>query len=397
MEKQQILEVGQILELEIGAIAHGGHFIARYEGRVIFVRYGITGERVRAQITQVSSKVVRADVLEVLSASPARVTPPCEYFGPGGCGGCDFQHIDLGYQRALKLQVLTEQFSRLGGIDLTPLAPDLTGAPGESGLHWRNRVDFALTPKGEIGFYRSRSKEVIAIKDCLIADGGMDVPALAQKRYKAGERISVISTSTGQRAIYQGAKQLVGDGKLTEQVNGYRYEVSPHSFWQGHRQAAEILSKEVIAQSQLHPQDVALDLYGGVGLFTAPMARKVGPNGQVIMVEMEGSSTQDAERNFAGASNVKIIKARAELALAKLTRADVIVLDPPRIGVDAQVIAQILRLAPRRVVYISCDPASLARDVSALIAGGYILERVHGLDLFPMTAHIESVVTLVHR
>lgn len=391
------LEVGQIIELEVGPVAHGGHFISRHNGRVVFLRYAITGERVRAKITQISSKVVRADAVEILEAAAARVSPPCQYFSPGGCGGCDFQHIDLSFQRALKLKVLIEQFARIGGIDILPLAPDVQAAPGDKGLHWRTRVDFATTPSGQIGFYKSRSKDVLAVKDCLVVEEKIGTPELSKARYRGGERVTALATSTGQVAVFQGNRQLAGEMELTERVAGYNFHISKDSFWQGHKSAAQILVNEVLEQAAVHPQEVVLDLYGGAGLFSAALAAKVGPNGKVIMIEMEGSSIQDAERNFAGAKNVQIVKGRVERALAKIERADVVVLDPPRIGCDAMAINEILRLLPRRVVYVSCDPASLARDVKLLVDGGYKLERVQGFDLFPMTAHLESVVTLTHR
>ena len=182
---QERLKVGQVVQVEIGPVAHGGHFVARYNGQVIFVRHGITGEVSNIKITAVSSKIAHADVIEVVQASPERVKPPCEY--AGSCGGCDFQHINLATQRNFKSEIVKEQFLRIGKIDLAALGFDLNVKAVEpaDGLHWRTRMDFAVSSNGRIGLFGARSNEVVEIKDCLIADARMNVSELATREWKS--------------------------------------------------------------------------------------------------------------------------------------------------------------------------------------------------------------------
>jgi tRNA/tmRNA/rRNA uracil-C5-methylase (TrmA/RlmC/RlmD family) len=174
------LEVGDRVTVEIGNVAHGGHFIARHEGQIIFVRHGITGEKALIEITGTSSKVVRGDVVEVIEASPARVEAPCKYAHPGGCGGCDFQHIDIAFQRELKRRVVVEQFARLGGLEVDL---DVKGVEPLNGLHWRTRMDFAVSLRGHLGLFGARSNEVIEIDNCLLAVENMSVPDIAQRKW----------------------------------------------------------------------------------------------------------------------------------------------------------------------------------------------------------------------
>ena len=178
------LVVGQQVTVEIEKIAHGGHCVARFEGQVIFVRYAIPGESALVEITSVNSKMARGDAISILSASPHRVEAPCKYAIPGGCGGCDFQHINLAYQRELKAAVIVEQFSRLGGLEISCEVKEVLPADG---LHWRTRMDFAIGDDGRIGLYANRSNEVIEIDDCLIADEAMNIPALSDRRWNGDD------------------------------------------------------------------------------------------------------------------------------------------------------------------------------------------------------------------
>jgi tRNA/tmRNA/rRNA uracil-C5-methylase (TrmA/RlmC/RlmD family) len=160
------VKVGDRLTLVVGPVAHGGHFVARHGGQVIFVRHALPDEKVLVEITSVSSKLARADAIEILEASPQRVAAPCRFSGPGLCGGCDFQHVNIDYQRELKRAVVREQFSRLAKIELDL---DVVGVEPKDGLHWRTRMDFAMSANGKPGLYSSRSNEVIEIDKCLIA------------------------------------------------------------------------------------------------------------------------------------------------------------------------------------------------------------------------------------
>ncbi len=382
------LKVGDRITVEIGPIAHGGHFIARHKGQVIFVRYGITGEEAIVEITSTSSKLARGDAIEILKASEDRVVPPCKYAVPGGCGGCDFQHIEISAQLELKRSVIREQFSRLGRIEI-----DLDVLPVEptNGLHWRTRMDFAISKNGKPGLYSARSKEVTEIDKCLIAVEAINDPAMFARNWKGEDRLEVAVSSSGEKNVSRGGRSISGPTQLHEVVGEHTYEISPTSFWQSHSSAPQTLTKLVMDLMALRPGDQVCDLYGGVGLFTAPMAEDVGDIGKVHLIESSHRATQDALKIFEKKKNVVVHSGRVEQKLPLINRVDVILLDPPRTGAGEMVIKQMLAKKPRTIVYVSCDPASMARDARALEEGGYHLNHIVGFDLFPMTQHVECV------
>jgi len=382
------LKVGDRITVEIGPIAHGGHFIARHKGQVIFVRYGITGEEAVVEITSTSSKLARGDAIEILKASEDRVVPPCKYAVPGGCGGCDFQHIEISAQLELKRSVIREQFSRLGRIEI-----DLDVLPVEptNGLHWRTRMDFAISKNGKPGFYSARSKEVTEIDKCLIAVEAINDPIMFARNWKGEDRLEVAVSSSGEKNVSRGGRSISGPTQLHEVVGEHTYEISPTSFWQSHSAAPQTLTKLVMDLMALRPGDQVCDLYGGVGLFTAPMAEDVGDIGKVHLIESSHRATQDALKIFEKKKNVVVHSGRVEQKLPLINRVDVILLDPPRTGAGEMVIKQMLAKKPRTIVYVSCDPASMARDARALEEGGYHLNHIVGFDLFPMTQHVECV------
>jgi tRNA/tmRNA/rRNA uracil-C5-methylase (TrmA/RlmC/RlmD family) len=383
--------VGEHHVLSIEKVAHGGHFIARHEGQVFFVRHGIPGEKVEVEITGTGSSFVRADAIRIVEASPDRVLPPCEYSHPGGCGGCDFQHIAIQRQRELKGEVIREQFRRIAKQDVDVEVEEV-GDP----LHWRTRVTSTTDDAGKIGFYASRTHTVIAVNDCLIATDEINYPELAKRRWPPGARVEISTSSSGSRSVAiadtaLGAKARMTEGSAIsrESVLGYPLQVSQASFWQSHVKAPEVLSKAVC--EFVHEGDRVLDLYGGVGLFTAALMQVVGQHGSVELIESNTSAIADARRNFADVPNVKIHSGDVSHLLAKIEVADVVVLDPPREGAGKEVILKIIALAPRSLVYVACDPAALARDTLYLQESGYQLRQLRAFDLFPMTHHIECV------
>ena len=382
------LKVGDRITVEIGPIAHGGHFIARHKGQVIFVRYGLTGEEAVVEITSTSSKLARGDAIEILKASEDRVVPPCKYAVPGGCGGCDFQHIEISAQLELKRSVIREQFSRLGRIEI-----DLDVLPVEptNGLHWRTRMDFAISKNGKPGLYSARSKEVTEIDKCLIAVEAINDPTMFARNWKGEDRLEVAVSSSGEKNVSRGGRSISGPTQLHEVVGEHTYQISPTSFWQSHSAAPQTLTKLVMDLMALRPGDQVCDLYGGVGLFTAPMAEDVGDIGKVHLIESSHRATQDALKIFEKMKNVVVHSGRVEQKLPLINRVDVILLDPPRTGAGEMVIKQMLAKKPRTIVYVSCDPASMARDARALEEGGYHLNHIVGFDLFPMTQHVECV------
>ena len=386
-------KVGDILELSIEKVAHGGHFIARYGGQVIFVRHAIPGERCRIIITSTGSSFNRADVIEVLDPSPDRVIAPCSFSHQAGCGGCDFQHISLTRQRQLKSDVIAEQFLRIAKMNVQVDVEEVGGP-----LHWRTRSIATTTKDGKLGFYGSRSHTVVPIQDCIIAVENMEMPELAARTWRGDVRIEIATSNTGERNIALSPKRGEGQARLTEGnqtlhevVAGKTLKVSQDSFWQAHVKAPEVLTEVLLNFAQLQSGDHVLDLYGGVGLFTAAMIDIVGGNGSIDLIESSKSATSDAAKNFANNSNVRIATGDVAKLLPRLAKADVVVLDPPRIGAGKTVLAEIARMGPRAVVYIACDPAALARDTAYFLELGYSIAKIRAFDLFPMTHHIECI------
>jgi len=391
LNAQERLEVGQVIELVIGPVAHGGHFVARHNGQVIFVRHGITNELVKIKITAVSSKIAHADVIEVLTAAPSRVSPPCQHAGK--CGGCDFQHIDLLTQRKLKAEIIKEQFMRIGKIDLPLLGFDLEVNEVEptDGLHWRTRMDFAVSPGGKIGFFGARSNEVVEISQCVIADERMNVGDLAARSWKSDARVEVAVSSTSEVSVMRSGRSISGPTQIVEQVGGNSFKISPEVFWQSHKSAPVTLVKAALAQLGVKGNDHVCDLYSGVGLFAAAILKELGDQGFITLIESDKNAVVDARKVFANKNNVKILQGLVAQQLPIVKRADLILLDPPRTGAGEVVIKQMIKLKPRKIVYVACDPAALARDSKTLIDAGYKLDHISAYDLFPMTQHIECV------
>ncbi|MDP1720405.1 MAG: TRAM domain-containing protein [Candidatus Nanopelagicaceae bacterium] len=383
--------VGERLTVSIEKIAHGGHFIARHEGQVFFVRHAIPGESVEIEITGTGSSFLRADVVKVITPSPDRVSPPCSYSRADGCGGCDFQHISIVRQRQLKGDVIREQFSRIAKMEIE-IEVEEVGSP----LHWRTRISSATNNRGEIGFYASRSHSVVPVKDCLIAAESIKFPELAKRTWPRESRIEISASSEGIRSVAiapagRGSKSRLTEGPqvLTEMIAGHSVEVSQRSFWQSHDLAPEILTQAV--GEDVREGDHLLDLYGGVGLFTAALLDRVGAHGHIDLVESSQSATADARRNFANFPNVSIITGDVLKELSRISRADVVLLDPPREGAGKETVAAIVDLRPRSILYVACDPAALARDTAYLAEIGYEMASLRAFDLFPMTHHVECV------
>lgn len=359
------LNVGDLVEVEVGPVAHGGHFVARHEGRVIFVRHAITDERALVRITEDSGRFLRGDAIEVLAASPDRVDAPCRYAHADGCGGCDFQHVELSAQRGLKAAVVREQLQRLAGLQVPVVVEEVPGAP--DGLGWRTRMQYVWLPDGRRGLRKNHSHEVVAIDDCLIA------APRAEERLRMDPR-----------------------ARVEEQVRGRPFGVDAHGFWQVHPGAAEALVQAVMDGVRPRPGESALDLYAGVGLFSAFLAEAVGSAGSVLAVESDRRAAAHAADNLADQGWASVLCARVDKALASgsLGPAEVVVLDPPRAGAKRQVVEAIAALQPRVIAYVACDPAALARDLAYFAQAGYGLESLRAFDLFPMTHHVECVALL---
>ena len=382
------LQVGQRFTIDVGRVAHGGHFIAHAHGSTIFVRGAITGERVEVEVTEVKKRIAMAETIEVKVPSPHRVDPPCHYFREKACGGCDFQHIDLSYQRSLKAEVVKESFRRIAGIEI---AVDCLAAEGErDGLSWRSRMDFTLTPSRNVALHPYRSDSLTEIDRCLIAGEGIEI-----EKINEFAREQSLAPFERVRVGIDRSDRMVMTGKVEMEVKGKRFLVSLDSFWQPHRSAASTLVGALVERMRPMNGEHVLDLYGGVGLFTAFLRDSVGDGGRVTLVESDPISVKDARSIFKGDTRVTVVSDRVEVALTKIDHCDRILVDPPRSGVGEKALDQMVGLEPRQLLYISCDPATLARDAKRLVDRGFRLDSVVAYDLFPMTEHIESVANFI--
>lgn len=382
------MEIGDQIEVDVSSIAHGGHCVARHEGQVIFVRHAIPGERVLVEITAKTKNFARGNCVQVIKPSEFRVTPPCKYATARGCGGCDFQHIELGYQRVLKSQIIVEQFKRLAKIDISIEVEEVSPTQ-----NWRSRMEFTVSPNRKLALFAARSNELIEIDKCLIAHSKIDLNKINTQKLPVGKKVDVVISSAGdEQVVIEGREN---HGLIREISSGFEFTLNPISFWQSHVSAPEVLTEVVSEFSQLRAGDHVFDLYGGAGLFTGMALSQVGLGGRITLIESDENAITDAKRSFAAAHNVEIVQSRVESALKKYVAADVVILDPPRAGAGAAVVTAVSKLKPRAIVYVACDPAALARDTLYLKEAGFKLEEVRAFDLFPMTSHMECVARFI--
>ena len=417
--------VGERFEVSVGAVAHGGFCVARHEGRAVFVRHTLPGERVVAVVTEGTDtdRFLRADAVEILEASPDRIPAPCPFSGPGQCGGCDWQHVTPEAQRRLKAQVVQEQLHRLANIDRDVVVEELPGSP--DGLGWRTRVQFAVDGLGRVGLRKHRSHEVVPIDHCAIAAPGVEEVGVEARSWPGMAGIEVIAAiGSSDRAVIVtphagrrvplveadvpvsvlrgdgkgGTQRIHGRGHVREVAAGRTWRVSGSGFWQVHPAAADTLTAAVLDAVKPRAGETAMDLYCGVGLFAASLAEAVGPDGEVVAVESDAGALADAAANLAGYEQVVLVETRVERAFDQAPQdfeAEVVVLDPPRSGAGRAVVDRIAAVRPRAVAYVACDPAALARDLAYFAEAGYELAGLRAFDLFPMTHHVECVASLV--
>jgi tRNA/tmRNA/rRNA uracil-C5-methylase (TrmA/RlmC/RlmD family) len=407
----------EVLELEVGEIAGGGGCVARApDGRVVFVRHSLPGERVLAHVTSTTSSFLRADATEILRASPDRVTPPCRYAGPGRCGGCDFQHIALDAQRHLKAARVVEQLLRVAGI-----ARDVTveAVPGdENGLGWRTRLRLAADEDGQLGFRRHRSHQLEAVDHCPIASPAVTGTGALATGWPGIDELEVIAApdsgeslisvtadrktkpqlpTVAARLVLNG-RPLQRSGAVHATVARITFRVTAGVFWQVHVGAASVLAAAVRAALGVARGDAVVDLYAGAGLFSVLMADDVGTKGSVLAVERDRRACADAEYNGQGRPQLRIKRASITPALVArgIGRPELLVLDPAREGAGKAVMAALASHAPtlRRVVYVSCDASSFSRDIRVLLDAHWSLTSLRAFDIFPMTEHVELVASL---
>lgn len=389
------IAVGERLEVEVGTIAHGGHCIAHARGRTLLVRHAIPGERVVVEVTDVASKVCRADAVEVISASPDRVTPPCAYATPGGCGGCDFQHVTLDAQRGLKTQVLRDALSRFANLQSQV---EVQAIPGDiDGLGWRTRTTWHTSAAGRPGLYAARSHRVVEVTECLIAAPRINDWLAAGITSSADAVVTAVGDS-GEVSVSADHEITQGPKRVEHEVLGRHWRIAASGFWQVHLKAAETLVQAVLAQADPRPGERWWDLYAGAGLFSAFIAGSVGESGRVQAVEASAEAMRDARRALHDLPNVTLSAEAVEPWLRAMDEpVDGVVLDPPRTGAGAAVVRGIAEARPARVVYVACDPVALARDIALFAEHGYQLAEIEAFDLFPMTHHMEAVALLTGR
>jgi tRNA/tmRNA/rRNA uracil-C5-methylase (TrmA/RlmC/RlmD family) len=383
-----------LVELEITRVAAGGDCVATGpDGRVVFVRHTLPGERVRAKITETTTRFHRADAVEILRASPDRVVPPCRYAKPGRCGGCDWQHVALPAQRRIKADAVRDQLIRLGGVDpvllsdlvVEELPPVLPG--NDQGLHWRTRVQVAVRPDGRTGLHRHRSSALEPVDSCPITVPAIEAAGAFRDHWPGRLRVEFAAGSSG------AAEDVAVDGDrvLQHEALGRQFRVTDGGFWQVHPAGADALAGAVLDALRPQPGERALDLFAGAGLFSAALAA-VGC--RVTAVESVLTAADDARHNLNGLA-VDVRTALVEDVVAELTPGhDLVVLDPPRAGAGPGVLRALIAGGPRAIAYVSCDPATLARDLRAAAEAGYVLRWVRAFDLFPMTSHVECLALL---
>jgi 23S rRNA (uracil1939-C5)-methyltransferase len=386
------------MELELTGFAPGGKAVAHMpDGRVVFVEYGIPGESVVVEFKEELPTYLEARVIEVVDASPHRIEPRCQYFGR--CGGCQLQHIDYAEQLSLKTGVVREQFERIGRFDVPPVRP-MIGM--DEPWAYRNHMRFTARLEGYVGFMERGTHRFLKVEQCPIAiDSVNEVLTDVQDATTGTRQISIrMGEHSGELLVQpklewrpgQHGTTESGQPWYTERLLGRDFRISSAAFFQVNTRQAELLANLVIERVTAVSPAVVVDAYSGVGTFAALLADKVQ---RVVAIEESAAATADAKVNLDGLYNVEMVVGSVEQVLPDFTPApDVVMIDPPRAGMRREVVEALLASSTTRVVYVSCDPATLARDVRLLVDGGFELIEVQPVDMFPQTQHIECVTVL---
>ena len=399
------------MELTLTGMAFGGDAFGRNkQGEMVFVPFALPGERVRVEVIEAHKRWCRGRVLEVLEPSPVRQEPRCPHFGL--CGGCHYQHMRYADQLRTKSEILHSQFKRIANFQNPPLTPIL---PSPSPWNTRNHVQFSLTPSGQLGFMAAGENQVFPVEICHLPEPAlMDLwPRIQLDSIRGLERVAFRAGSDHECMIIMeadrnpdvevaidlpasivwrsptGAFVLAGESSLPIEVLGRRFLVSAGSFFQVHTTMVAELIREIMTALDVIPGGTIFDLYAGVGLFSAFLA---DADVDVVAVESSPWACRDFEANLAEFDNVELYEASVESALPAIPKQpDAVLVDPPRAGLSKDVIKQLIERSPKRLVYLSCDTATLARDSKRLLAGGFQMDRATPIDLFPQTYHIETL------
>jgi 23S rRNA (uracil1939-C5)-methyltransferase len=370
------------ITLRLETMTYGGEALGRHAGKAVFVTGGLPGELVRVAVADDRARFSRGRVIEVIEPSPDRITPPCPHFGcdATSCGGCQWQHIAYAAQLRYKTAIVREHLQRLGRISDPPVRDII---PSPAVWRYRNHAQFHLAHDGQSGFRAARSQRVVPVTECHIIE-----PALLEQlrsSRRAGQprdRISLRHGNTPDRL----------SGATTFRLKDATFHVSDNSFFQVNTALIETLIDQVLGKIDPQPADTILDAYCGVGLFSRFLAPRVD---RVSGVESSASAVRDFRINLTGFEQVEVHQGLVEKVLPRLTvPLSAAVLDPPRAGCGPRVVEAVVARQIDRVVYVSCDPATLARDLRQLIDGGYRLIEAQPIDLFPHTYHVETVALL---
>jgi 23S rRNA (uracil1939-C5)-methyltransferase len=401
-------------EILLTTLAYGGDAIGRLEdGRAVFVPFGLPGERARIRLTEEKRGFARGELVEILEVSPHRIVPRCKHFGV--CGGCHYQHMPYEEQLKAKTEILRDQLTRIGRIENSPVQ-DMIASPNP--WNYRNHLQFHLTNEaklGHVGADTSFARGIIPITECHLPEESIN-SLWPQLEFEPGTNIERVFLRVGKEndlmlalesdsaespgleieaeisvthVFEENAVTIAGNDHIVIPVLGRDFRVSAASFFQVNTAAAEKMVNYLLTNLPFSPNTTLLDVYCGVGLFSAFLAPKCE---RVIGIESSPSACEDFAVNLNEFDNVELYEGLAEGVIPHLDmKPDVVLVDSLRAGLDKHVVEGIMKLNPRMIAYVSCDPSTLARDAKRLIEGGYRLKQVTPFDLFPQTYHIESI------
>jgi tRNA/tmRNA/rRNA uracil-C5-methylase (TrmA/RlmC/RlmD family) len=389
--------------LVTGAPANGGSCVAHHEGRVVFVRYALPGERVRVRVTADRGSYWRAEVVEVIEPSAARTESLCPIAGVDGAGCCDLAFADPDAVRALKAEVVANQLQRLGGMQWSGPGAGAEQLSGPTG--WRTRVRLDVGPDRLPGFHRYHSDELVTdIRCAQLPDGMLD--DLGVPVWPVGAQLHVAVDDDGERHVVRTLRNgkrstttvVEGGYEAVQRVGRRSWRVPVTAFWQAHRAAAGVYSSLVLDWAQPGAGMAAWDLYGGAGVFAAALGEAVGESGRVLSVDTSRGASRAARAALADLPQVEVVTDSVRRALTaqrtSASRADVAVLDPPRSGAGREIVDMLAAAGVPRVVHVGCEAASFARDIGLYRGHGYVVEKIKVFDAFPLTHHVECVALL---
>ena len=401
-------------EITLEKLTYGGEAMGRLpDGRAVFVPFGLPGESVRVELTEDKKNFARGKLLEVVKASPERIAAKCGHFTQ--CGGCHYQNLPYDKQLRAKTEILRDQLQRIGKVENPPVM-QIVASPLE--WNYRNHVQFHLTAEGRVGFVNARGNSVLPIEECHLPEAGIS-SFWRDLQFESNADISRVSLRTGQNdelmvvlesdtaetpeleieadvsvvhVFDEHAVIIAGQDNALFQVLGADFRVSAASFFQVNTPMAEKMVEHLLSRLPASPSATLLDVYCGVGLFSKFLAPKYS---KVIGIETSASACEDFAVNLDEFENVELYEGTAEEILPALSKQigeeTIVVVDPPRAGIERHALDAIIAIKPRVIAYVSCDPSTLARDAARLITGGYQLAEVTPFDLFPQTYHIESI------